>query len=424
MHRLAWYGWMIAVGFAALACGQRRPPEAPPHGASAEEIAAAEAARAEQARAALEADFAREAGELTTFEVLLPDGSVRARIEAAAPPQSSVDQERVSITAPFADGQAVQCFVYPRAMEGAELMRQLVSATLARNAPEHRWVDVHGGQANGWPYVIGRAHYVVDGPSGKGTGDFKIAVSVRDRTTVACGLDAPGYYASFERVLRGFLTSLDSASNRALPKPHSTEIARTRLAGQMVSLEATTEYKEARALVVEQRSMKLTIGDGGALVTSDEVSRRTYRKGKLETGTFSATSGGQKRLALELAFERRAYHVKGTAGDKGIEGEFTVEGGIPDAERARALACAVRDGKPPRAELHDYLPAVDPVGASTLIVERGQLPGTDLRLIVAALPDAPIDVKLDTACETERGTMQVGSTIVEIERLWREKGGV
>lgn len=367
--------------------------------------------------------FAAEQEPQAVHLISTPDGKVKGRIEATTTPTVTVEDGFVAITAPNGPSE-VECITYPERKDTAEMLRVLADSTLGQAAPQHQWVDVHGDQVAGWPYFIARAHYLLDTPKGKVAGDFKIAASSLGETTVACLYDAPGHYASFERVVRSLLETLDTAENRELEKPLEAEITRTRLAGRMVSLSLNEKHKDGAAELVQSYDATLTIGPEGTLATNDDAKTETFRKGRLESGTYAQSEHGQLDYALELASKKDLYTVKGTLQDKPFNAEFTVAGGLPDGQRGDAVACAVHHGKKPNGEIFGYLPDADPSAPTSMRFEKSPDPTSHLRVSLGKEQGIVMDVTVDGDCEMTKGTLRAGEVAIEIERLWiHEKKG-
>jgi hypothetical protein len=407
-------------------CGGGTEPATTP--AKATDAAAAKTAGdekpAEQATAAVDvaAMFAAEQAQQPVHLIGTPDGKLKARVEATTTPTVAVEDGLIIITAPNGPS-AVQCFVSPARKDSAEVLRLLADGTLGKAAPDHQWVDVHGDQAGGWPYVVARAHYLVETPNGKLAGDFKIASSARGETTVACLYDAPGHYASFERVLRGLLETLDTAENRELPKALRSEITRTRLQGRMVSVSINETRKDGKAEVFESFDAMLTLGPDGTLASSDSAKTETYRKGRLETATYAQSKHGEMDYQLELSSKKDAYSVTGTLQDKPFTAAFTVAGGLPDSARSDEAACVVHRGKKPSSEIAGYVPDADPSAPTPMRFEKSPDPANHLRVSLGKQQGLIMDVKVDADCAMETGIMRAGEVAIEIERLWLEKHG-
>jgi hypothetical protein len=354
-----------------------------------------------------------------SHSVAAADGSFSATMQASGAPQPTAGEGFTRITAPLGDAQLV-CFVYPGLKDAGELIRVLVEQTLKKAAPDHQWIDVRGDQVSGRAYVAARAHYWVAGPQGKLAGDFKVAASAFDQSTVACLLDAPGLYASFERSLRSLLGSLDVAASRGAPKPQEVSITRSQVAGRMVNMtRAATTVKGGEKTVVTL-STTLSLGAEGALVTADSAASETFVRGKLNEGSYASFAAGQLAYKLALQRSHSRYKVTGTLKDSPATAEFVVQGGIMDGERSNAEVCKVRDGKLPQAELVAYTPSVDPLNTATTLVTKSSTPEADV--VAKVQGDAgEVQVKLDESCDMQNGTMKVGELNVQLERLHHEK---
>jgi hypothetical protein len=93
--------------------------------------------------------FAQEQEPQPVHELALPDGKLRARVEASAPPSLTLEPGGYyAIVAPNGPS-AIQCFVYAERKDTAEVMRILADSTIAKNVPKHQWVEVHGDQVAG-----------------------------------------------------------------------------------------------------------------------------------------------------------------------------------------------------------------------------------------------------------------------------------
>lgn len=424
-RRLLCTAWLIAGAALAGCGGASEPAKEPTTAAKPAPTAGAEQPSAKPAAAPavdVAAMFAAEQAQQPVHLIGTPDGKLKARIEATTTPTVTVEDGLIIITAPNGPGD-IQCFASPARKDSAEVLRLMAEGTLGKAAPDHRWVEVHGDQAGGWPYIIARAHYFVQTPQGKLAGDFKIASSARGETTVACLYDAPGHYASFERVLRGLLETLDTAENRELAKPQRAEITRTRLEGRMVSLSLNETRKDGKGEVFESFDAMLTLGPEGTLASSDSAKTETFRKGRLERATYAQSKHGEMDYSLELTSKKDAYSITGTLQDKPFTAEFTVPGGLPDAERGDQAACVVHRGKKPSSEILGYVPDADPSAPTPMHFEKSPDPANHLRVSLGKQQGLIMDVRVDADCAMEKGIMRAGEVAIEIERLWINKQG-
>ena len=325
----------------------------------------------------------------------------------------------MQINAPLAE-HALMCFVYPSAKDAGEVVRYMVENTLAKAAPQHQWVDVRADQVKGWGYVAARAHYLVDSPDGKLLGDFKIAASAHQDTTLVCVLDAPGLYATFERSLRGMLGSLQVKKGSS-PKPVGMSILRGQIPGRLVTLERKYQLKKGNSKMALSYSTTLAITPDGRLSTSDDASAETYAKGSLESGMYASATDGQAQYNLALTRENKSYKVSGTLQNRPVASEFSAEPAFLDNDRSSAEVCKVRNGKQPQVTLVNYSPDVDPLRPSAMLVEKSATPEGDVRLTRQGVSDAQMFVHLDKKCDIEGGTVKVGAVSVQLERIWHDK---
>jgi hypothetical protein len=368
----------------------------------------------------VEALLAKELDPQATHPVAAADGSFKATLEATTPPQVTAGEGFTQIAAPLGEFP-LMCFVYAGAKDAGEVIRVMVENTLAKAAPKHQFVDVRGDQVKGWGYVAARAHYLVDSPQGKMVGDFKIAASVKNDTTVLCLLDAPGLYGTFERALQGFLGSFEVKKGKKQPKPLEASITRGQMAGRLVTISRSYETRQGKGKVVSKFSTSLAIGAEGVLATSDDASTETFTRGALESGTYASQSGGRMQYSLQLKKENKSYKVAGTVQDKPVAAEFPAEAGFLDGDRENAEVCKVRDGKAPQVSLVDYSPDVDPIHPSTTLIEKNGTPDGDVKARLSGAEGGELLMRLDEKCDLAGGTMKLGPVSMEIERLWQEK---
>jgi hypothetical protein len=381
---------------------------------------AAPSAQAAPKRVDVKALLARELEPQANHQVAAADGSFTATMEASRAPQLTPREGSIRIVAPLGESP-LTCFVYPQVKDAGDLVRQVVADTLDKAAPNNRWVDVRADQVAGWGYVMARANYEVDGPKGKLVGDFKIAASVRDQTSVVCHFGAPGLYATFERALRVFLGSLDVAAIRNRAKPVESSITRAQEPGRAVTLSRSDSTLQGKSLVSLTFSTTLSISPEGKLVTSDQAAAETFARGRLETGSYASFSGGTMDYKLDLERHHRKYRISGSAQGNPVTGEFMVEGGIMDSERANAEVCKVRDGKETQVALVVYRPDIDPLNATTRLVTKSTTPDGDVVVKVEGAKPADTSVRLDEGCDMQSGTLKAGTATMALERLWHEK---
>jgi hypothetical protein len=363
--------------------------------------------------------FAQELEQQPNHEVAAADGSFKATLEASSPPQVTPGEGLTSLSAPLEKATST-CFVYPQLKDVGELVRLLVAESLDKAAPNHEWIDVHGDQVAGWGYVMARARYVVDGPKGKLVGDYKIAASARDKTTVACLLDAPGLYATFERQLRGLLGSLQVAAGS--PKPAEASITRAQVPGKLVVMSRSAKNVKGNGTASVTYSSSLAIGEGGALVTSDDASTQTFVRGRLDAGSYASFSGGQLLYNVQVERHHKKYRVSGTVKGSPASGEFRVEQDIMDSARENAEVCKVRDGKQPEVRLFQYDPSGDPLQVKTTLIQKSPSPEGDVvAKAEGGTSGGELFVKLDETCDLASGTLKAGDLTMQLERMWHEK---
>jgi hypothetical protein len=394
------------------ACAARKP--------AAQSAPPSTTAQAQEAGIDTQALLAVELEPQKTHPVVATDKSFKATLEASSAPQVVAGEGYQQITAPLGE-HALVCIVYPGAKDAGELLRVMVENTLTKAAPNHQWVDVRGDQEKGWGYVAARAHYLVDGPKGKLLGDFKIATSVREETTVVCLLDAPGLYGTFERTLRGFLGSL-AVKKQVKPKPAEASITRGQIPGRMVNIDRTYHLNKGKTKVALKFSTMLAINPEGKLAISDGASAEVYAKGALESGQYASLSDGHALYNIALARENQTYKVSGTMQDKPVASEFSADTVLLDRERSTAEICKVRNGKLPQVALADYNPESDPLRPSTTVFEKNGTPDGDVRLTTPGAANTQMFMRLDKQCEIAGGVVKVGTISVELERLWQQKG--
>jgi hypothetical protein len=393
------------------------------HKSGAKSAAEAEtpASEAKAAGIDVEALLAKELDQQAIHPVVAADGSFKAKLEASSPPEVTVTEGGVAqISAPLGE-YPLMCFVYDGAKDTGEVIRVMVENTLQKAAPHHQFVDVRGDQVEGWGYVVARAHYLIDSPKGKMVGDFKIAASVKNETTVMCLLDAPGLYGTFERALRGFLGTLDVKKAKKLPKPSEVSITRGQMPGHIVTISRSYETKQGGKRIVAKFTTSLSLGAEGTLGTSDDASTEIFTKGALDSGTYASQSGGHMEYSLTLKKENKSYKVAGTVQDKPVAAEFPAEAGFLDNDKSNAEVCKVRDGKAPSVSLVDYSPDLDPIHPSTTVIEKNGTPDGDVKMRLQGAEGAEMLMRLDEKCDLAGGTMKLGPVSMEIERLWHEK---
>jgi len=405
---------MLGLVLLMTACAAPKPAAVRPASESAE----VPPKETEAAILSAEQALARELDTLPIRDVVVPGGAFTSQLETAGIPEVSLEDGYVQLRAPFGDSE-LSCVVYLEAKDLGEVIRLMTDATLAKVAAQHNWVDVHGDQVGGWGYLLGRATYLFESDKGKLLGDFKIAASVRGNATVVCLLDAPGYYASFERALRTFLGSLDVAADRELEKPARLSITRTQVRGRLLGMSRDEHLNNEEGAALRSYSTRLVIGQEGKLQTSDVASGQVYdKKGVLQSGSYVTVTNGEVEYEIELARDGKVYRVAGTLDGKPLVAEFKVEGGIRDSRQSNAQVCLVRDGKKNEALIYSYVPSVEPLKASTTRIVKSSSADADVVATLGEGDAATIRGRLDNECDLARGVIAVGGGSIELERLF------
>jgi hypothetical protein len=393
----------------AAACGGPKP--------AAQTAESTQAAQVEAPAVDIRALLAAEIEPQALQPVAAADGSFKATLEASSPPEVIPKDGLTMVQAELGAGPML-CFVYLDIRDIGELVGQ-AAQTSFDDGTRHEWVDVHGDQVEGSGYVIGRAHYLGDENK---LGDLKVGAAASSQATLLCMHDGPGQYASFERVLRGFISTLEVAAPQE-PVPLGRTITRAQIPGKMVTITRTFALNQGKERVNHSYSATLALGAKGELAVAEDGSMETFEKGTLKSGRYISADGGQLKYQIALERDEKSYKISGTVENKPMASEFPVDpAGFLDEERRSAQICKVRDGKLPRFAMVDYDPDSDPLGPSTGIYEKNDTADGELKLRIEGQTDgAEVFLKLDDACDPAGGTVKAHGVTVQVERLFHEK---
>jgi hypothetical protein len=397
------------LGVFVIACAGAKPPAQTP--------ASAAPAESEAPRADVEALLAAEIEPQPQQPVAAADGSFRASLESTKPPEIAAKDGLTMVQGQLGEGPFV-CLVYLDVRDIGELVGHAAETSFG-GGTRHEWVDVHGDQIQGSGYLMGRAHYLAEDNK---LGDLKVGAAASSQATLLCIHDGPGQYASFERALRGFISTLEVAAH-AEPQPIDRTITRAQVPGKMVTITRSFAVAQGKERVSHSYSATLALGAKGELAIAEDGSMETFEKGTLKSGRYISADGGQLKYQIALERDKKTYKISGTLDEKPIASEFPVDpAGFLDEEQRTAQVCKVRDGKLPRFALVDYDPDSDPLHPSTGIYEKNDTPDGELKLRIEGQDGgAEVFLKLDEACEPAGGTVKAGGMTVQVERIFHEK---
>jgi hypothetical protein len=395
---------LVSVLLLSVACAASKP-------AAKQPIAAAPSTLSGTPRLDAEAAFRKESEPLAPQPVQAAD--FKASIESAYAVEVIAKQGFTQINGQLGEGW-LSCAVYPGEQPILDMLAYPASAVLTEN---RGWLDVHGDQIEGVAYVLARARH----DDGHQVGDLKVGAAVLPGVSVVCAHDAPGLYASFERVLRGFIASLELAEPPKQPAPSERSIVRVQNPGRFVELKRMFTYEEPGETRYRRVFTSLRIDDGGALTSTDETIVTHFAHGTLQAGEYTQATNGQSAFELHLKREGATFKVSGVLQGQPITGEFPALAGFRDERGNAAEVCKVRAGKLQQSMLLDFVPSHDPLHASTLVVEKNDTPEGDVRMkLEGDRQAAEMFVHLDEACEGASGIIKMGSESMPFERIFHQ----
>lgn len=336
-----------------------------------------------------------------------PDGSIRLTVEASASPSLDTDQGAGALLAPLGDAQ-LQCFIYPRRFDLGRVVQSALKDLLP-NAEDRELTGLRAGQSDGRPYVIVRARYWLRTGQLSLPGDLKLAASAADDASVLCALDAPGLDATFERVLRGMLSSLSVTVDDGLVPAQQREIVRTRRGQRAVGItERIRQPGEGHTVLRTSYQTTLRIAEDGSLVVADSSSVRRSRDGSILQARYVRYVDDEHDRTVHLTRMGDTYIVDGKAHGDVISTRFDVQGGLADSQSQQHMLC---DGHGQRLSV--YAPEQNPTGATELLVEQA-----DAGHVRVRVGKSHLDATIDDACQVIRGVVEQGGTSTELEQLW------
>ncbi|HTV21110.1 MAG TPA: hypothetical protein VMG12_20635, partial [Polyangiaceae bacterium] len=155
-----------------------------------------------------EAMLKRERSELTLAPVMDPQGRWRGSMEARRPHVVVDRGDHVSIRTSIGTKSEVRCEVHEGQLNPGATVANLLGAAAGAIEIENAAV-YEVGEAGGAPVLFVRARYVTRDQPPLG-GELKIAVSPGTSFSYLCMHDEPGYRASFARIVKGFVSSIET----------------------------------------------------------------------------------------------------------------------------------------------------------------------------------------------------------------------
>lgn len=396
------------------ACGgaQTAEPERP--GPSAETGAEAPAPEPSIDRAALKAQFEREAPPTALQPVSV--GALHGEIESDAPPTVEREAGLHRVTARPESIGDVQCYVYDDVIDTASSLHALLSQAASKVALKqvapyplaHDHLD---------PIVGVRALYHLQRSEGLVAGDYKVVVMPRPDHSVACLHDAPGYPQSFFRVASAFAKSLRP---RAAEAPHTGELWSVYVDHVPMGFSQDRRYAtdEGGILQTTLESMfpqvaanELQLKDRVHLITTDSA-------GDVIESEHIAIEAGDKTMELELKRSPKGYRYSGTLNGTPVQGQFET----PEPLRSSvALEQRLRQA----AETHqaaefsqwEYHPGVDPTAATE--VRYRATPETNGMRVVMQLGQVAMTATTDAHGRPNLIEMPVGPRTVRMRVIER-----
>lgn len=368
----------------------------------------------------IEAALSREFAPLPTVEITDPDGTWRARVEAKGTPAIALDEEGTgTIAIPVGTEGTVDCFVYKQAKDLGGTIGQMFELT-GNSVTYHKvattLVDVVGSYA--MMEVTGL--YTISQNGHQAAGLFKLAMWAHPTRSVLCYHDELGYSESFERVVKGLLSSFQLA--KEAPRPDYAEVWTASLSGMPIGFTQISINAEKNGnRTYEDRSTMIIPRSAQQIKTNDRITTaESDKKGQIiKKSSINIEGTAIESDMLLTRTQKRKYRYKGKFQGKDLEGTFSASKklGFPDSVTVMArIKKAFQNGKDDAFQVTSYLPSLAP---DKLTETKYEIFGTKTpKTFLNHMGELTFTGTAEENGDVTKLTMPMGTVSVVLERIY------
>jgi hypothetical protein len=346
-------------------------------------------------------------------------GALSGEVESVSPPAAEQDDNSTRLTLPLGTGTAMQCFVYPKAMDPGAQLLSIVKAISKVDVRSVRPTDVVvvGEHAA----IFAEVQYLAKTAGGTAAGEVKLMAYAHPITPMLCLHDEVGYNAAFKRIAVGLAATL-KLEGHDVRIPEFVDIAVEQINGHPVGFARSSVVTgdDGNKVYIETSS-SLVPRSAQDLMVEDETRMETLDKhGNLAKVVYAKSEGGEVSEDLTLSHvSGNEYRYEGTHLGKKASGTLKTKGpkGLRtdiDVRHAEGKLVAP-DAKGGDMKIEEYHPDLD-AGAPVEVLYH-PLSKKD-RTLTMTLGTAQVTITLDANGLSQKGEMPVGGATVTMERVF------
>jgi hypothetical protein len=346
-------------------------------------------------------------------------GVVSGEVESASPPTTEQDEKSTRLTFSLGTGSAMQCFVYPKAVNAGALVLAIVKAIDNVDVRSVHPTDVVVVGEHAAVFV--EVQYLAKTSAGAAVGEVKLMAYDHPITPLLCMHDEVGYNAAFRRVATGLASSLKVAG-RKLRVPQFVDVSIERIDGHAVGFarSAVMVGEDGKKVYIESSSSLVPRSGTDMLVEDDTRVETLDKEGRVEELLYMKRDGGELSEDLSLKHASgNAYRYEGLHLGKKVAGVLKTKGpkGFPPALEVRRgmRKLVAKAGSIPELRVEEYHPNLDAEAPVEVVYKP--LSNAD-RTVTMSLGATQVTLTLDSDGLAQKGEMPIGGAHLTMERVF------
>jgi hypothetical protein len=367
--------------------------------------------------------MAREAGVLESTPIALADGQYRFRLAGKAGEPGAFDGGWYVESDIGGDGP-LECYLLTDSTDLATLIVNIADINIEAQAEGYGGAvgnrsvaALDAGAIDGVPYLALEWMYTIGEAPEALLGLTKVRAASNGDVVQACAHNVVGYRDTFRRVFEKFVRSAQVPGSNA--EPYYEEVAVQSVGGQRVGVAiATYTLDEAGDSRVDMSmSSLIPVGPGSLSYEDSSTINWSSPDGLLINAYTANTQNGDLVTNLELARnEKGDWLVAGTF--QGKEIEVVIDGAAEPLSELGQMQVTRKlfAGKAAEAAFAVWLADADP----TRILEGRLVRDESSDALSGELMLGPMafDARFDASGALTRAEMQMGATVISIDRIW------
>ena len=261
-----------------------------------------------------------------------------ATVESAAAPTVDENNGLLRVSISLGTSEPIHCFVYNKPLNLAQTLRMFVNH-VAQSVEHHGIDSIDAGEVGGMPYVVVHTSYVAQpgatDAKPQGMSQLKYFAARGESNTTVCMHDEPGYTATFDRVVRGFIATQKFGEGHGDPAAKLLvwrDVSVARAGNATVGVVEHRLYEGEAGYAYASSTSVLLPADDGKLLASDEVDNEfSDAQGGIVEATYIKILNDSVAYNMGMHYEQgTGYHIDGAHNGAPIDLRLAATCALPD----------------------------------------------------------------------------------------------